>query len=107
MRRHTTELRLADFPTSNVTEKNVCSSEEVTSSSEDKLTESELLNICWDDSYDVEATGSSAHNEGSQIGVLQEMKLYPREAEMPKHGYQLSYELALDNMLTPFVRGYA
>jgi hypothetical protein len=44
----------------------------------------------------------SAPYENSQMDVLQEMRAHPFELETQKHSYQLSYELALDNMLTPF-----
>lgn len=42
--------------------------------------------------------------QGSQGDLLQEMRVHamPSHLMAPKHGYQLSYELALDNMLTPF-----
>lgn len=41
--------------------------------------------------------------QNSQVDLLQEMGgPFPNHLEANKHGYQLSYELALDNMLTPF-----
>lgn len=41
--------------------------------------------------------------QNSQVDLLQEMGgPFPNRLEANKHGYQLSYELALDNMLTPF-----
>lgn len=41
--------------------------------------------------------------QNSQADLLQEMGgPFPNRFEANKHGYQLSYELALDNMLTPF-----
>lgn len=55
---------------------------------------------------DVEGCGAeSGYHESSQVDILQEMKSHPLHnyLEVHKHGYQLSYELALDNMLTPFV----
>ena len=43
----------------------------------------------------------SAYYESSQSDLLHDMGSHPH-LEVHKHGYQLSYELALDNMLTPF-----
>ena len=41
--------------------------------------------------------------EGSQSDVFQELQAQQYDLLAPaKHQYQLSYELALDNMLTPF-----
>lgn len=43
--------------------------------------------------------------QNSQVDLLHEMGIhgpFPNRLEANKHGYQLSYELALDNMLTPF-----
>ena len=47
---------------------------------------------------------SDAHYfEGSQTDVFQELQAQQYDLLAPtKHQYQLSYELALDNMLTPF-----
>ena len=66
------------------------------------------LTTSWqslEESSDVETGGSeSAYYQGSQADILQEMRSHPMPShlETHKHGYQLSYELALDNMLTPF-----
>ena len=49
-----------------------------------------------------DAALESAHHEGSQWDVLQELTSHPYDAGTSSHSYQLSYELALDNMLTPF-----
>jgi hypothetical protein len=100
-RRHTTEVRLADLPTAEDTEKEFEQPSALhaeSSSLKDVASEGELKSS-WD-SLDAEATG--IHYEGSQA----EMSLQSMEVIMPKHGYQLSYELALDNMLTSFVRGH-
>lgn len=96
MRRHTTEVRLADLPS-----REVCEDDSKTygesSSLKDMFTEGGF-NTTWE-SFHVQAT------EGSEMDVLQEMKSQSTAADTPNHGYQLSYELALDNMLTPFVHG--
>lgn len=54
---------------------------------------------------DEESEPGSEKFHGSQGDLLQEMRVHamPNHLMAPKHGYQLSYELALDNMLTPFV----
>ena len=44
----------------------------------------------------------SVHPEASELDVLHELRSPTSDHGMCKHSYQLSYELALDNMLTPF-----
>ena len=52
---------------------------------------------------DDDTSSNSDYFQGSQVDVLQEMKVHPLSSHLmaPKHGYQLSYELALDNVLSP------
>ena len=86
-RRHTTEVRLADLPTSEDTEKEfeqpsaLHYSDAESSSLKGVASEGELKSS-WD-SLDAEATG--IHYEGSQV---EEMSL--RSVIMLKHGFQLS-----------------
>lgn len=53
--------------------------------------------------FEVGEPGSEYYHS-SQVNAREEMRArpFPNYLESHKHGYQLSYELALDNMLTPF-----
>ena len=62
------------------------------------------LSSSWNSLFDVGDFESPPDSdylyfEGSQATSFQPMVNY----DDPKHHYQLSYELALDNLLTPFV----
>lgn len=59
----------------------------------------------WSSLYDQDNPSNFEYSyfEGSQPDVLDELQsVRSNNLDVAKHQYQLSYELALDNMLTPF-----
>ena len=55
---------------------------------------------------DTPESDSSSYYVGSQEDILKELNEVPKNNHLnagSRHQYQLSYELALDNMLTPFI----
>ena len=67
------------------------------------------LSSSWSSLFDLEDLESPNDSEygffeGSQVDVYQELRSTKpsNDLDVAKHQYQLSYELALDNMLTPF-----
>lgn len=69
------------------------------------------LNSSWSNVYDgmggrdTPESDSSSYYVGSQEDILKELNEVPKNNHLnaaSRHQYQLSYELALDNMLTPF-----
>ena len=75
------------------------------------LGEEPYLNSSWSNVYDAmggldtSEGDSSSYYVGSQEDILKELNEVPKNNHLnvtSRHQYQLSYELALDNMLTPF-----
>ena len=75
------------------------------------LGEEPYLNSSWNNVYDgmggldTAESDSSSYYVGSQEDVFKELNELPKNNHLnigSRHQYQLSYELALDNMLTPF-----
>lgn len=68
------------------------------------------LNSSWNSLYDgvgaFDSPGDNSYYSGSQEDVFKEINEIPKNTSLDvasRHQYQLSYELALDNMLTPFI----
>lgn len=70
------------------------------------------MNSSWSNVFDgmggldTSESDSSSYYVGSQEDILKELNEVPKNNHLnvtSRHQYQLSYELALDNMLTPFI----
>ena len=76
--------------------------------------EQSSLNSSWsslfEGAFDTVATDSSYCYVGSQEDAFKELNEMPKNKNhlgvTARHQYQLSYELALDNMLTPFISSH-
>ena len=74
--------------------------------------EQSSLNSSWNSlfngrgGFDTPESDSSCYYVGSQDEVYKELNEVPKKSPLDvstRHQYQLSYELALDNVLTPFI----
>lgn len=123
-RRHTTEVRfeeLEDKTLSHVKRDSIISlsDESIPSDATHHLLvtnshfpngQDRSLSSSWSSLYDVDDFENSndseySYFEGSQVDVFQELGSAQQQGnhlDVAKHHYQLSYELALDNVLTPF-----